>query len=317
MLVGLTTAVATLPYLALKTAWTAGSTVGMADPAVFDNPTYRIGNGLTLIADALVIALGLALTFPWGLRLPAWLVLLPVWVAVGLLGPILALVLAVPFTFDTGGHAADDGGRDALRGWVYAVVYGGFAVQGTLLLAAFVGYSRRRWSALFRPAGPSRERSSSAWLRGRRQTLLIRLGVTLATIAGIVNLAWGAGVTVGLGHATAQQASSRRALFCVLGAFALAAVVGVVLLNRRWSLGRPLWWPAVLIMAGTGSMFAWSAYMLVTAIAGPAAASPCLNVVNVLRVGAAVFLLTGVRSAFGQPGHATGRSTVSSTDASK
>lgn len=42
--VGLGAAVATFPYLALKGLWLGGSSVGMNDPAYFDNSMYLVGN---------------------------------------------------------------------------------------------------------------------------------------------------------------------------------------------------------------------------------------------------------------------------------
>jgi len=122
-------AAATLPYLALKLAWLAGSKVGVADPTVLADPAYMVANAITLLLDAFVVLLAFALTYDFGRRLPAWLLVPPLWVATGLLGPIVALL---PMTLTLVDGRARGASQDALESWVYAVVYLGFSVQGLL-----------------------------------------------------------------------------------------------------------------------------------------------------------------------------------------
>jgi hypothetical protein len=74
-----------LPFLALKLNWVLGGTVGMADPSVFDNTRYRVANITTLAMDLTVVLVAVAFTHPRGRRLPARLVLVPVWIASGFL----------------------------------------------------------------------------------------------------------------------------------------------------------------------------------------------------------------------------------------
>ncbi|MET9611059.1 helix-turn-helix transcriptional regulator [Streptomyces sp. NPDC006512] len=91
---------ATVPYLTLKAAWVAGSRIGIPDGSVLleRGPVIVVANGMTLAMDACVILLVFAFTRPWGLRIPAWLLTVPVFVATGLLAPIVAAVrtLAAP-----------------------------------------------------------------------------------------------------------------------------------------------------------------------------------------------------------------------------
>jgi hypothetical protein len=54
-------------------------------------PSWRAINATTALAALVGILLGLAFSRPWGERLPAWLVVLPVWVGTGLLVPMLLL----------------------------------------------------------------------------------------------------------------------------------------------------------------------------------------------------------------------------------
>ena len=79
--------------------------------------------------------------------MPAVLLLIPVWVGTGLLAPIaLGVPLGLAAQAIAGGSPVP--AHNGLHGWVYAVVYGGFAVQAVCLLTAFALYARDR-------AGPS------------------------------------------------------------------------------------------------------------------------------------------------------------------
>jgi hypothetical protein len=79
-----------LPYLALKLVWLAGGQLGVADAAMMRDPSMVALNALTAFMDLVGIAIALAFTHQWGLRIPAWLVLPPMWVATGLLSKFVA-----------------------------------------------------------------------------------------------------------------------------------------------------------------------------------------------------------------------------------
>ncbi|MET8542760.1 hypothetical protein ABZW03_19205, partial [Kitasatospora sp. NPDC004799] len=143
-----TAVAATVPYLTLKALWLTGHPVGADDPAELDR--LWLVNLLTFGMDAIAVALALAFVRPWGRRAPAGLVAFPMWVATGLLGTILvALPLYLLSVLVLG---PEDGGQDdkGLGGWVFPVVYGGFAIQGVALITAFALYARRRWPGLLR-----------------------------------------------------------------------------------------------------------------------------------------------------------------------
>ena len=177
--VGYAAVAATVPYLALKVAWLSGGTVGMADPAFFSGPAYAFGNVLTAGMDLVAVVIALAFTHEWGLRIPAWLVLIPAWVATGFLAPIVVFMPFAPAAFG-------DAPAGPLRGWVYLLVYGGFAAQGLLLSAAFVLYARARWGRVLagRNGGARPERPHFA------RTLPTVFAAALATVAGTFHLAW-------------------------------------------------------------------------------------------------------------------------------
>ncbi|KJY40453.1 LigA protein, partial [Streptomyces sp. NRRL S-444] len=144
---------ATVPYLCLKGAWLAGSHIGIPDGSVLLGPGmfFKAANAVTLVMDAAVIVLVLVFTRPWGRRVPAWLLTLPVFVATGLLVPIVVafpgqlLVRAVGLGPDAAAQAAREPFLDP---WVFNVVYGGFIVQAIALAALFVPYARERWGCL-------------------------------------------------------------------------------------------------------------------------------------------------------------------------
>ncbi|KAF0822760.1 hypothetical protein KIS1582_3453 [Cytobacillus firmus] len=81
-------AIAVTPYLLIKIAWTFG----------FFLPTEQMGeaswrgiNAATAVIAAVGFLLAMAFCRPWGERLPAWMVALPVWLGTGLLVPLLLL----------------------------------------------------------------------------------------------------------------------------------------------------------------------------------------------------------------------------------
>ncbi|MFC6540829.1 hypothetical protein ACFQES_29275 [Nonomuraea salmonea] len=135
---------AMLPYLTLKILWLAGHYVGVGAPDLMADLAMVGMNAMTFGMDAVGLVLALAFTMRWGLRLPAWLVLLPLWVGSGLLSVV---IVSAPVVLAASGLDALDGGP--IEPWVYAMVYGGFIGQGVGLMAAFALYARDRWPAVF------------------------------------------------------------------------------------------------------------------------------------------------------------------------
>lgn len=145
---GAVAALATLPYVSMKIAWLVGNPVGVLDMRVVEGAGMAAMNAITLLLDACVVVLAVTLGSRAALRLPALPVLLPAWVATGLLVPIalvsLPMTLLLPRPDDPG-----------LAAWVHPMVYGGFTVQGACLLAAFALYARDRWGARLATPAPA------------------------------------------------------------------------------------------------------------------------------------------------------------------
>lgn len=168
------------PYLTLKVVWLAGGHLGIPvhSPLRQDGNSLMALNGLTVVMDAAVIVLALLLTRPWGRRMPAWLLAVPMWCATGLLTPIVVIFPAQTVASALAGRtgAGPDGGPDALlEPWVWTVVYTGFIVQVLALGTLFVRYARQRWGHLWRGA------------RGRRPFLRRTRGGARGAHAGRVD----------------------------------------------------------------------------------------------------------------------------------
>ncbi|MDJ0346929.1 hypothetical protein QMK19_33010 [Streptomyces sp. H10-C2] len=256
--IGYAAVVATLPYLFLKLDWVLGGTIGIIDRQRATDSGLLAANLATMGMDALAVLIALAFTQRWGLRLPSWLVLFPMWVATGFLAPIVAIIPSAPFA------AADTVAKDPdpfLRSWVYVLVYGGFAVQGVLLVAAFVLYARHRWAAALR-ASVSAARPGPAHLV---QTLLAVVVPAMAVVVAAVHLAWAAGATVGLpADLAAQRPLGHYVTNAAYGVFALAAAAGLPMLVHRLPRRGPGRVPLLLTWLGGGSMFTWGCWTLIT-----------------------------------------------------
>ncbi|MGP4027667.1 hypothetical protein [Actinomadura sp. 3N407] len=291
------TIAACVPYLILKIAWLSGSTVGWNDTDAAEDSALYVGNAITMGMDAMAVVVALAFTFRWGMRIPAWLVLTPIWVAAGLLAPIvlavpLGSVLQVLFSSEpltTSGSA--------IQGWVYGVVYTGFTLQGLGLLTAFVLYARNRWADVFTvrtrdvPKGPTHQ----------VQALLARAAGVLAVLFAAVHLFWAFGGTAGL---TAEQVDHRNAAQQLadgaVGLLALAGAAALLVIVRRG--GRPERFAVPLAAAwvGAAATFAWSLYGLLVTLSRPGLlageSTTALNLTALCGVLAGV--LMGVTGAF-------------------
>lgn len=258
-LAGAAVIVGTLPYLTLKLLWLTGNTVGLTDPAFADDTSLHYLNLATAGMDFVVVLVALALTQNWGLRLPAWLVLLPIWVGTGFLAPIL---LAAPLIV-----GETDPGPLPLAPWVQPVVYGGFAWQGAALLVAFVLYVRVRWPWFGTTRTTSGTTSVTAWAGAALTVFVVATGVARGELIDVL-----------------------------LSFLALAGLVGVSVIVGRWRVGSRVWLPAVAGWLGTGAMFSWGAWGVVNAAGSTILVSgfdPVATAADVAKVFAALLLAYG------------------------
>jgi hypothetical protein len=170
LIVGYGAIVCAVPYLALKIVWLTGGDLGVADAAMMHDASMVALNVATAGMDLVAIAIALAFTHAWGQRIPAWLVLPPTWVALGLL---TRFVLAAPLAAIAGMLTTRSTPRASgpVQPWVYPLVYTEFVGMGIGLTLAFVFYARVRWSSVFqsttRTASPDATRRVQVPLANR------------------------------------------------------------------------------------------------------------------------------------------------------
>ncbi|WP_374935658.1 hypothetical protein [Streptomyces sp. SM11] len=291
--------VSCLPYIALKIAWMAGSRLGIPDgSALLDGGTaLRVANGATVLMDGAVIVLALLLTQSWGRRAPAWLLVLPMWVASGLLLPIMTgfpIQMAVRLFGGGSGLPVGEGNSEAfLDPWVFGVVYGGFIVQGLALGSLFALYARERWAHLWQ--GRLRDLPDGPTTPALRATAV---AVALAALLpGVTHLLWVSGSTAGLNPV---RAAARTSEFYVLEVvsllFVVATVVGVLLLAFRRTGRLSLRLPLVLAWAGSAATACWGGWLSVAGLIGAGEAAdrpmPATTTVYAVQVLAGALVVT-------------------------
>ncbi|MFJ8466766.1 hypothetical protein [Streptomyces swartbergensis] len=257
-----------VPYLGLKAAWIAGSHLGIPEGSSLldDRLTMAVINSLSVLLDSAVIVLALVLTRPWGLKVPAWLLAFPVWVATGLLAPIMAGFPAQLVVRAFGGGGAESPGRDAfLEEWVFAVVYSGFILQGLALGGLFVLYARDRWGHLWRgrlwelPVGGV----------GPAHRALATTAAVLALLPLTLHVLWACGGTAGLSEGrAADRGGDFHVLEAVYVLFLVSAVAGGLLLAFRRGRALPVAVPLGLAWVGSGAVACWGGWLTLASLGG-------------------------------------------------
>ncbi|GAB7029970.1 hypothetical protein AB0G35_17315 [Streptomyces sp. NPDC021749] len=253
-LLGRTAVVACLPYLALKLLWVLGFDVGVVDTHRIGRTAWFAANLFTFLLDAIAAAVAHTLTRPGGRRAPAWLLAFPLWMASGLLVPLMTGLVGGSVAGLLTGRPNPIAAGDFLAPWVFGVVYGGFLVEGVTLLGAFAVYAHTRWGGLLRrPVGALPDTGS----RALQRIFLVPAAVLLAVLGG-VRVLWGAGSTFGVpaGDAAARTVLSAasdwsQGLLSLAGAAGLLVLVLPGLLPRLRVRG-----PLALAWTGVASAFA-------------------------------------------------------------
>ncbi|RFS85657.1 hypothetical protein D0T12_11655 [Actinomadura spongiicola] len=262
------TVAACVPYLTIKLAWLSGSTVGWNDAEAAKSSALYVGNAITMGMDAVAVLVVLAFTFPWGRRVPAWMVLTPIWVGAGLLAPIgLALPIGVAVqTLFSDEPLIQSGAGDELQSWVYGVVYTGFTVQGVGLLVAFLLYARDRWPDVFTVRTKDVARGATHGL----QVLMARTAGVFAAVFAAVQFYWAFGGTAGIrAEELARRGPAHQTIDGVMGLLAVAGAVTLLLIVQRGRRPARFAVPLAGAWIGTGATFAWSLYELLTVLSQP------------------------------------------------
>ncbi|WP_436774180.1 hypothetical protein [Yinghuangia sp. YIM S09857] len=287
--------VACLPYLGLKLLWVCGVDVGVVDRGDVSDAAWVAVNLVTFAMDGVAALIAYALTRPGGPRVRAWLVALPMWVASGLLAVIMA---AVPLSllgmaFGTGNPFASDG---FLEPWVYALVYGGFIVEGVVLLGAFGLFADERWAGLLRASSAAFARCLATGQRAAGYA-----AACLLVVAAAARVAWACGATSGLSAERADALDSTRRIvestqagFMVLGAAGLLLLLGAF--ERR---NVPVRVPLALAWVGGAVASGWGGVLGLTGVLVGGEESPTAVMTAVYSAETAAGLLmlgTGLRA---------------------
>ncbi len=247
-------AVCCLPYLVLKVVWTAGVPVGITDRSVLHSRGWVAGNALMAAIELAGLLLVLALTRPWARRVPAWLLLFPVWVGTGLLfrvvvGAALLGLFARP--------SQASGSLGGYQPWVFVMVYASFAGQGAALAIAFACYVRVRWGRLLGERTglvvAKRAARARSW-PGNHLAEMAGAVSGLAVAVAAVFCYWAAGGSFGL---SAAQPHPSWALQATGVAGAVIAAAGLLGLAGRWGHQTWFWLPTALAWVGSGSLAAF------------------------------------------------------------
>ncbi|WP_093862620.1 hypothetical protein [Streptomyces sp. TLI_053] len=282
---------ATVPYLGLKLLWLTGHPVGAGDGDAMDD--LWLVNLLTFGMDTVAVLLALSFVRPWGRRAPAGLVAFPMWVATGLLGTLLvALPLFLLATLLLGPDQAPPGTDDGPSGWVFPVVYGGFAVQGLALITGFLLYARERWAGLLRhdrigdlPRSPTLT----------TQRAFACVAAPLAAGVAAARVYWACGGTTGL--PLEWQEYRGRGVAVMDGVTALMAVAAGAALLLLVFRGRPGWrlrGPLAVLWTAAGSLFGWGSWQLVAFGTFTAAPDPRRAVPGLLTLVKSAQVVTGL-----------------------
>ncbi|MEU2787971.1 hypothetical protein [Streptomyces sp. NPDC007100] len=259
VLLGRAAVAACAPYLLLKLLWIVGWDIGVVDLQGTGRGAWVAANVITFLMDAIAATVAYTLARPSGTRAPAWLLALPLWMASGLLTPLMLAVPAGSAIAAVTGAANPMASGAFLQPWVFVVVYGAFIVEGVTLLGAFTVYAHRRWGTLLRRPLGSVPAPAPA-VRAARRLLGVPAALLMAVI-GVVDVLWGLGVPAGAGAAAMPARSTITATSEVVqGLLSLAGAAGLAaLLFPHRGPGRRLRTrvPLALAWLGSASVFAW------------------------------------------------------------
>jgi hypothetical protein len=253
-------AVCCLPYLFLKVVWTLDVPVGITDRSVLDDTGWVAANALMAVVQLVGLLLVLALTRPWSRRVPAWVLLFPVWVGTGLLFEVVVgAALAGLFSPASDASSEDLG---AFEAWVYVLVYASFAGQGIALAIAFACHVRSRWGRLLGQRNGDVVARRTARTRSWPEGHLAGVADVVAAMTGVAALvlcSWAAGGSYGLSGA---HANDPWTLHAARAAGAVTAGVGLLGLAGHWGRRRRFWLPAALTWLGSGALVAFDGFLL-------------------------------------------------------
>lgn len=244
-------AIAVGPYLLIKVVWTFGLFIPTEQ---MGDASWRAINAATAVIAAVGILLAMAFCRPWGERLPAWLVGLPVWAGTGLLVPMLLLAPVL-------GPAAMSQDKEAGTAgfWAYEQIFIMVSLVGVglCLPLALAGYAKARWPEAL--GGPT----DCGELPGHTRQLQITLAKLVAAgcvLLGVLKLFWAAGGTLLIDSAMLDERDVWwRMLTLSTGVWSLAGAWGLLVLTSRRGSRRFLP-PMAAAWISSGMLFSYNLF---------------------------------------------------------
>jgi hypothetical protein len=258
-------AIAITPYLLIKIVWTIGLFLPNEE---MGDLNWRIINAVTAVLAAIGILLAMAFSRPWGERLPAWLVALPIWVGTGLLVP---MVLIAPIL----GPAAmiRDQETGAADFWIYEQIFVMISLIGIgiLLPLALAGYAKSRWPEALRGTTYYKE------LPGHTRHLQITLARIIAVgcvLLGVVKIYWAIGGTYAINSSNIGGRDVWWHLLTLsMGVWSLIGAWGIlVIVTRRGS--KKFLLPMAAAWISSGGLFSNNLYSALSSVRLGASATP-------------------------------------------
>ena len=253
-------AVCCLPYLAFKALWTVDIPVGITDRSVLDDSGWMAANAVMAVVQLAAFGLVLALIRPRARKWPAWLLLFPAWVGIGLLFQVvLGAVLTGLFSPPSQASAMDTGDFEP---WVFVVVYGGFAGQGLALAIAFACHVRARWGRLLGARTGEILTPRTARVRSWPEHHLAEIAQAVAVmvvVMAVVFSYWAAGGSLGL---SGTEPDASWGMQASRAAGAVIAAVGLLGLAGRWGQQTRFWLPAALTWLGSGALAGFDGFVV-------------------------------------------------------
>ncbi|PGU01302.1 hypothetical protein [Bacillus cereus] len=258
---GYSAAIAVTPYLLIKIVWTFGfflPTEQMGDA------NWRIINAVTAVLAAIGILLAMAFCRPWGERLPAWLVALPIWVGTGLLVPILLIAPVL-------GPAAmiRDQEAGAADFWVYEQIFVMISLFGIgiFLPLALAGYAMALWPEALSGTTDYKELPGNTL---QLQIILARIVAAGCILLGVIKVFWAVGGSFGIDPATM---GGRYLLSLNTGVWSFAGAWGILVISSRRGSRRFLP-PMAATWISSGALFSNNLYSTLSSVRLDAPPSP-------------------------------------------
>ncbi|KXY59601.1 hypothetical protein [Bacillus cereus] len=253
------------PYLLIKIVWTFGLFLPTEQ---MGEASWRIINAVTAVLATVGILLAMAFCRPWGERLPAWLVALPIWVGTGLLVPILLIAPVL-------GPAAmiRDQEAGAADFWVYEQIFVMISLFGIgiFLPLALAGYAMSRWPEALSGTTAYNELPGNTL---RLQIILARFVAAGCILLGVIKVFWAIGGSYGINPTTMGERDVWWHLLSLsAGVWSFAGAWGILVLSSRRG-SRWFFLPMAAAWISSGALFSNNLYSALSSVRLDAPPSP-------------------------------------------